>query len=94
MGTYTFTGLPGVAGEKLEGPMTESVSGFMAALRGNRICSAVGSNGAVTVWKDDDGMWRCDFSRYCSTVCGATVKTKAQVREWLREWMPERHYVK
>ena len=89
MGMYI--GLLGVAGGKLEGPMARSVSGIMAELRTNRICSAAGNNGAVTVWKDDDGAWRCAFCRHRMTVGEATVGTKAQVREWLREWMPKCH---
>lgn len=85
----TFVDLPGVAGGKLEGPMASSVHGFMNALRENRVCSGAGDNGSVTVWLDDEAVWHCSFTRFRMEIDTVTANTKAQVRAWLREWLPE-----
>lgn len=87
MGMYV--GLKGVAGGKLVGPMARTINGFKVAMRDNRVCSAAGDNGAVTVWLDDGGAWRCAFTRWHFVVDEVVVGTKAQVWAWLQEWMPK-----
>lgn len=90
MGEYVD--LPGVRGGKLKPRgkhFARTVNGFMVILRKGRICSAAGDNGACTVWRDDDGNWRCDFSRLRSSVNESTFTSKAGVRRWLKEWLPQ-----
>lgn len=87
MGMYV--GLEGVKGGKLEGPMARTINGFKVALREHRVCSAAGDNGAVTVWQDDEGAWRCVFTRWRSVVEETVLGTK--VWSWLKEWMPKCH---
>lgn len=84
--------LPGVNGGKIENVrFARSPSGAMAVLKTDRAVTGAGDNGAWTVWRDDEGNYRCEFSRYCATVNGLTCKAKAEVRRWLGEWIPQIH---
>lgn len=90
MGSYT--GLDGVKGGEIRPRgkhMARTVSGFMEILKKGRICSAVSDNGAVTVWRADDGTYHCDFGRWRSSINHTTFMTKANVRLWLRKYLPQ-----
>lgn len=92
MGEYT--GLPGVKGGTLKPRgkhFARTVNGFMVILRKGRICSAAGDNGSCTVWRDDNGLWRCEFSRWRSSVNETTCTKKTEVRQWLKDWLPLMH---
>ena len=88
---HTFKGMPDVKRGILKGPMVDSISGFMDALRNHRICSAAGDDGAVNVYRADDGTFRCSFCRYLNYVSNETFTTKSAVRKWLKEWLPKRY---
>lgn len=85
---HQFGSLPGVKGGRLKGPMVGSISGFMSALRKYRVCSDAGDHGSVMVYRDDDGRLRCYFMRWHSIVEEQNYKTKAEVRAWLKKWLP------
>lgn len=90
MGEYT--GLTGIKGGVLKPRgkhFARTVNGFMSILRKGRVCSAAGDRGACTVWRDDKGLFRCDFSRWRVSVNESTSTTKAGVRRWLKEWLPK-----
>lgn len=90
MGEYT--GLDGVKGGSIRPRgrhMARTVSGLMELLRKGRVCSAASDNGAVTVWKADNGQYHCDFGRFRSSIDHQTFITKKAVRVWLREWLPK-----
>lgn len=87
-----YVGLDGVRGGKLNPRgkhMARTAAGLMAILKKGRICSAAGDNGSVTVWRDDKGQYRCEFSRWLSCVDSQVFTTKAAVLRWLVEWMPK-----
>jgi len=85
---HTFVGLSGVKRGRLRGVMAESVTGFMKALTSFRICTAAGDHGAATVYRDDAGNWRCCFHVWREPREEQCFKTKAEVREWLKLWLP------
>lgn len=85
---YTFKGMPGVRAKQLRGPMKSTASGFMTALRKYRYCADAGDFGAVSVYRDDDGNYRCSFQVYMSSKAGGVFKTKREVRDWLVKWLP------
>jgi len=87
---YEFSGMPGVKRKRIKGPIVDSVSAFLLALRKHRLCSAAGDHGSVTVYVDDDGAFRCTFQRWHSTIDEQTYATKAQVKAWLVKWLPKR----
>lgn len=85
-----FIGLKGVKGGELEGPLVGmTINRFKVALRESRVCSTASDNGAVTVWRDDEGRWRAEYTRFCATVNEAVFETKSQIWVWLKEWMPK-----
>ncbi len=82
-------GLPGVKGGKIaDVSFAKSVSGAMKVLRTHRAVTGAGDHGAWTVWRDDDGKYRCDFSRHRVTVNEIVADTKRAVRGWLTAWVP------
>jgi hypothetical protein len=85
---YTFKGMPGVRAKQLRGPMKSSLTGFLAALRKYRVCSDAGDHGAVLVYRDDDGTYRCSLQAWCVTKAEGTFKTKREVAAWLKRWLP------
>jgi len=89
MGEYSD--LPGVKGGSLPAFFFRSVSGAMIALRRNRACDSVGDHGSIIVFTDDAGAYRCLFFRYWSTIDEQTFRTKVQVKQWLKEWLPRQH---
>lgn len=88
---HTYRGMPDVRRRSLKGPMVSSVSGFLTALRKHRICSAAGDDGAVNVYRADDGTYRCSFCRYLAYLSNEKFTTKTAVRRWLKEWLPKMH---
>ena len=85
-----LVGLPGVVGGTIKDvPMARTVSGALRALRTSRAVTGAGDFGAWTVWKDDAGQWRCDFTRHHSTINEATARTNVEIEAWLREWLPK-----
>lgn len=80
--------LDGVSGGRLRGPMVHTVSGFRSAMVANRAVSSAGDHGAIMVWRDDSGQWRCSFMRFCTPRNEAVFSSKAAVLKWVREWLP------
>jgi hypothetical protein len=90
MGEYV--GLDGVRGGRLKPRgkhIASTVSGFMEILRKKRVCSGAGDDGSATVWRTDKGTYRCEFSRYLSSINSAEFAMKSDVRCWLKEWLPK-----
>lgn len=84
-----LVGLPGVRAKAMRNvPIATSVSGAMRALRSSRAVMGAGIHGGWTVWTDDAGALRCDFSRNCVTVNRTTLTRKTEVRAWLHKWLP------
>lgn len=85
-----YFGMTNMAGTH-EGPFVRSVTGAMKAIREHRVCSCAGDHGAVTLWRDDDGVLRAQFSRYLSTKVEAQFETKKAASDWLKTWLPRVH---
>lgn len=81
--------LPGVKRGTLRGPMAKSVTGFMKALEKHRVVADAGDHGAAMVYRDDAGNFRCKYMVRWSEIDAQTLKTKAAVRCWLKEWLPK-----
>lgn len=87
-----YVGLEGVKGGTIKPRgkhFARTVTGFMGVLRKSRVCSSASDNGAVTVWKADDGTYHCDFGRWRSSINHQTFSSKARVRAWLKEYLPQ-----
>lgn len=83
-----LVGLPGTTGD-VSGVRVGSVTAAVRELRAGEAVFAAGDDGAITVWKDDAGMLRCEFSRRMWTVDAKSFKYLAAVHQWLKDWWPK-----
>jgi hypothetical protein len=86
-----FSGLPGIRRKKVnaEWVARHTPTGFFAALEKARVATAASDAGSVTVYIDDDGQYRCYFSRYGSESDDIMTTSKAAVRRWLKNEIPK-----
>lgn len=84
----TYGPLPGVRGGKLRAPFVSNPTEAMRILAKRRAISAAGDDGAVFVYRDDAGKFRCHFMVRWSQREAQIFTSKASVRRWLAEWMP------
>lgn len=85
---FEYHSLPGVAGGKLKGTMSQSASGVIAALRQCRVTSAAGDHGSLTAWIDDDSAYRAAFHRWQVTKAEGVFTSQAALRACLKSWWP------
>ena len=85
---HKFHYLPGVKAKQVTGVMARTVSGFITALRKYRVVSDAGDHGSVMVYRDDAGLYCCHFARWQVSLEKQRYATQAQVRAWLKEWLP------
>lgn len=58
-------------------------------LREGYAITASGDNGALNVWKDKNGLWRCEFMRFLICQDSRSYKHIAAVDAWLAETFPK-----
>jgi hypothetical protein len=56
----------------------------MRALRACGAATASADNGAVTVWRDDEGKYRCDRQHLMSSKEAQTLDHLKDVRAWVK----------
>jgi hypothetical protein len=86
-----FVNLTGVNGGVLEGSFEHhfsTITGAKRILKTERICATAGDAGAVTIWIDDAGAYRCRFSRHGATENEECFGAKFKAFDWLKEWRP------
>ena len=83
----TLKGLPGTSGD-VEAFAVRSRSAVLRCLRKQKAATAAGDHGALNVWIDDDGLFRCEFMRRCRTIDISRFAYVAAVDAWLRKWFP------
>jgi hypothetical protein len=85
----SLVGLPGIADGAIDNVrFFKSVHGCMKLLRTERGATAAGDYGAVNVYLDDDGEYRCIFMVHFMTRSSVSMGTKRAVMQWLKEWLP------
>jgi len=85
----SLTGLPGVKRKETPCAGFRSPSGALRVLRRGLAASTASDNGAVIVWTDDAGFYRCEFNRHRQPINREKYRTQVQVVAWLKEWMPK-----
>lgn len=85
----SYEDLVGVKGGKLKGPTATSISDILNSLKRHRIVSSAGDHGAISIWKMDDGRFRCGFYRFHNAIDEQSLDYKYQVKAWLLEWFPK-----
>jgi len=83
----TLTDLPDTKGQR-EGESFRSISGALAILRKGLVAATASDNGAVTVWRDDNGILRCERMSFRITYDAKQCKNLTEVREWLKINLP------
>lgn len=87
MGSYH--GLDGIKGGAADGPFVKAtIADFRKGLRNARVCSTASDNGAITVWIDDAGKYRCELSRYLQSVASGEFDDFGETSKWLRRHLP------
>ncbi len=84
----TLTGLDGVAASETPAAMIRSRTAGMRALMLHGAITAAGDRGAINVWRDDAGLYRCELMRFGVAHERAEWKHLAAVDSWLQEWLP------
>lgn len=80
-----LSGLPdGVHTAIAAGSRTDALMLF----RAGNVVTGAGSNGAINLWRDSDGLAHCEFSRWRQTISSFTTKSTLAVGTWLAEWWP------
>lgn len=88
--TFTLTGLPGTSEPTREVASARSVSHAVELLRsGWNGISQARDCGSVTVWLDDNGMWRCEFCSFRIAENESKFVHLAAVYQWLKDWWPK-----
>ena len=83
-----LTDLPGVSDKEVECGFFQTISGCQTVLRQFKAATAAGDKGAINVWVDDDGRYRVAFCRRLIVVNTRNFATLAEVRVWLKKFMP------
>jgi hypothetical protein len=86
--TITLRGLPGTKRNRKAG-FVHSVTAALQALRAKGAATAASDNGALNIWRDDSGAYRCEFMRYRASVDRQIFHRVSDVRRWLKTWLPK-----
>lgn len=81
-------GLPGTNGEERESDFFGSFTQAMRALAAGRAVTTAGDKGAINLWIDDAGYYRCAFSVRCITQNTLVTDSRKDVGDWLDRFKP------
>ncbi len=87
----TLTGLPGTDGTAKATEFFKNVTAGVSALRRGLTATAAGDCGAINLWRDDAGKFRCEFYVRLTTRESTEFERLGQVVVWLQRWLPEIH---
>ena len=87
MTTVTLQHLTNTTGTR-EAVFVRSLSGILKALRLHGAATAVGPYGAITVWIDDEKLYRCESMRYLHTLDAQVYGTIGPIERWCKCWLP------
>lgn len=84
----TLTGLPGVSRIETQAACFNSVTAGMQGLKQHGAITTAGSYGAINIWKDDLGNYRCQLQRWMARYEDTKFAHLGAVDQWLRDWLP------
>ena len=84
--TISLQHLRGTTGTR-QALLVRSVQGIIKGLKSHTAVTAAGPNGAINIWIDDEGLYRCEAMHYLNTIAVLGVKTILPVKMWAKEWL-------
>ena len=81
-----LVGLPGTS-RKIEAVIVDSGAQAVKALRDGKAATAAGPNGAINVWIDDGGRYRCHLQVFREVNHSANCRSLRSVSAWVREYL-------
>jgi hypothetical protein len=83
----TLIGLPGISGKKLEAVfIDDDYKNIRQIILDGNAATDAGDNGAINIWKDDNGRIRCEALQYLRTVESKSYKSIRSAINWAKRW--------
>ncbi|ASK29701.1 hypothetical protein CEY12_06105 [Chryseobacterium sp. T16E-39] len=79
--------LKGVKKSRTEFEYINDSSEIQNILSEGKACSAAGDNGAINIYKDDKGVFRCEAMRFRVTIEEKRLNIITDVIEWADTWL-------
>lgn len=87
MDKVILKGLEGIKRKKIEAAWIVDVTDISNVLKKGLACTSAGDNGAINIWKDDDGLFRCKAMRYRRTINEQKYRNISDVENWISIWI-------
>lgn len=85
--TIKLRGLPGISVDEIDAVYINNPSEINKALGKGLAVTAANYNGAFNIWKDDNGIIRCESIRYCQRLEYKEYSDIKQVEKWAKKWL-------
>lgn len=85
---FQMQNLDGVRGGRRKGEFFRSFSAAMRIIREGRVATAANDNGAINIYRRDDGLYHCTFCRHWCELSVRTFRAQRYIKNWLKTWYP------
>ncbi len=82
-----LVGLEGTNGREMEAVFIKKPSDIRKILRAGKGATTADDNGAINIWRDDEGMIRCDAMAYMRSLEKKKYKTLTEAEKWVAKWL-------
>lgn len=82
-------GLKGTTIAEMECEFFSKPSEIKKILESGKAVTTAKDNGAINIWKDDEGFIRCEAMRYYATLDEQRFAKISEVKEWAKKWLLE-----
>ena len=82
-----LNGLKGVKRKDVECLFINEASDVNAILAKGKAATAADRNGAINIWVDDTGRFKCEAMRYMQTVEEKDFSQMSSVTRWAKKWL-------
>jgi len=85
----TLTNLKGLTPNPVTALYFKNISEIGKGFRTHKAISSANSNGAINIWKDDNGVYNCESMRYFVRLEHKKFNSLKDVKEWAKKWLIE-----
>lgn len=82
-----LTGLAGTNGNDIECKFINKGKQIEAILNDGIAATSAGDNGAINIWKDDEGFIRCESMRFMISLEKAAFEKMPDAVKWANKWL-------